>query len=132
MRTWKTEPVRVLIADDSAAVCSALELALSGQEGIELVGVAADWTELGDLVGVSQPDVVLLDWGLPGNDGAARLRALRLACPVVRVVALSACPGDRQAALLAGADAFVSKADHPDRLHAVLRTLAERRATLES
>ena len=123
--------MRVLIADDAPAVRSALELALNGHDGIEVVGEAADWSALGERSRSSHPDVVLLDWALPGSEGMTLLPALRLACPGVRVVALGVRPGDRQAALGAGADAFVSKADHPDRLHAALRSLAERDAVGE-
>ena len=124
--------MRALIADDAPAVRSALELALSDHDGIEVVGEAADWTTLNERLRTTQPDVVLLDWGLPGNADGTVLCAVRRVCRGVRVVALSARPDDRQAALRAGADAFVSKADHPECLHAALRVLADGRAPAEA
>ena len=124
--------MRVLIADDAPAVRSALLLALSGRDDVQVVGEAAEWAALLALARTARPDVVLLDWGLPGNEDGAALRALRLACPGVRVAALSARPDDRQPALRAGAEAFVSKADHPDRLHAALHALAHGHAPAEA
>jgi DNA-binding NarL/FixJ family response regulator len=64
--------------------------------------------------------LVLLDWGLPGLPSKALLPALRALCPHLKVVVLSGRPEARQAALDAGADAFVSKIDPPERLLAAL------------
>ena len=118
--------MRVLIADQAPAVRSALALALGGHPGIEVVGEAADGAALLEACGSGRPDVVLLDWGLPGNDAGRLARRLRGWRAGVRIVALSVRPDDRAPALRAGADAFVSKADHPDALHTALRTLSER------
>ena len=67
-----------------------------------------------------QPDLVLLDWELPGPRAADLLPALRSRCRHVIVIALSGRPEARQEALAAGADAFVSKGEPPERLLAVV------------
>jgi CheY-like chemotaxis protein len=62
------------------------------------------------------PDLVLLGWELPGLDTLDSMNSLRDVCPGLSVIALSGRPEARQAALAAGADHFVSKADPPERL----------------
>jgi DNA-binding NarL/FixJ family response regulator len=66
------------------------------------------------------PDLVLLCWELPGLARDDLLSALRRVCPDLRVIALSGRPEARRVALDAGADAFVSKADPPERLLAAI------------
>ena len=113
--------MRVLLADDQAKVRSALRLLLEQLPGVEILGEAADTTVLLDWAKVACPDLVLLDWELPGLPAAALLRVLCYQCPNLRVIALSSRPEVRQAALEAGADAFASKGDPPERLLAAVQ-----------
>jgi DNA-binding NarL/FixJ family response regulator len=108
--------MRVLLADDQAKVRSALRLLLEHQPDVEILGEAVDTTGLLDWVKVVCPDLVLLDWELRGLPAAALLPLLHSHCPGLRVIALSSRPEVRQVALDAGADAFVSKGDPPERL----------------
>lgn len=113
--------MRVTVADDRPEVRSALRLLL------EQEGWSADVTEAGSsgelLDGVASfcPDLVLLDWELSDMGPEQLLPHLRAACPRSVVVALSGRPESRQAAIIAGADAFVSKGDPPERLVEALR-----------
>jgi DNA-binding NarL/FixJ family response regulator len=117
--------MRVLLADDQAKVRSALRLILEQEPGMEIVGEAAGVARLLALVKERYPDLILLDWELrkaPAND---LLPALRSLCPCLKVIVLSARPEARQAALAAGADAFVSKVDGPEALlNALQNTIA--------
>jgi len=108
--------MRVLLADDQAKVRSALRLLLEHQPEVEVLGEAVDTTGLLDWVKAACPDLVLLDWELPGLPAAVMLPLLHDQCPDLRVIALSSRPEVRQAALDAGADAFMSKGDPPERL----------------
>jgi len=108
--------MRVLLADDQAKVRSALRLLLEHQPEVEVLGEAVDTTGLLDWVKATCPDLVLLDWELPGLPSAALLSLLHNQCPALRVIALSSRPEARQTALDAGADAFMSKGDPPERL----------------
>jgi DNA-binding NarL/FixJ family response regulator len=107
--------MRVLLADDQAKVRSAIRLLLDQERDIEVLGEAVDATGLLDWVKAASPDMVLLDWELPGFH-PGMLVALRQLCPCLDVIALSGRPESRQAALSAGADAFVSKGDPPEQL----------------
>jgi len=83
------------------------------------MAVVAEAAEAGSLLAQAEeahPDLILLDWGLPGSGLAEQLADLRKACPQAAIIVLSAQPGAEEAALAAGADAFVSKADPPEKL----------------
>jgi DNA-binding NarL/FixJ family response regulator len=118
--------MRVLVADDQAKVRSALRLLLMHEPEVEIIGEAVDSTGLLDWVKVVCPDVILLDWELPGLPGVDLLPQLHDFCPRLRVVALSGRPEARQAALDAGADAFASKGDPPERFLAVVNACCEK------
>jgi DNA-binding NarL/FixJ family response regulator len=114
--------MRVLLADDQAKVRSALKLLLEQEAGLCVVGEAADAEALLAVAQAVQPDVVLLDWELPGHEEAGLLTALRALSSRARVIALSGRLEAGQEALAAGVDGFVSKGDPPERLLAVLRS----------
>jgi DNA-binding NarL/FixJ family response regulator len=108
--------IRVLIADDHPQVRSALRLLLQEELDAIVVGEASDLEQALELAGMEEPDLMLLDWELLAQDGATALTGLRTALPGLAVIALSGSPGARREALAAGADAFVSKRDPPERL----------------
>ena len=106
-----------------------MRLLLEQEPGVSIVGEAGETRDLLAEVQAVGLDVLMLDWELPGahGDGAARgglLTTLRSYCPGLRVIALSSRPEARGAALAAGADAFVSKGDPPERLLAALHAVA--------
>lgn len=112
--------MRVLVADDQAKVRSALRLLVNRQPGIIVQGEAVDTTGLLDWVQAAALDLVLLDWELPGPGREQLLPRLRAACPRLKVIVLSGRPEAREAALAAGANAFVSKGDPPEALLAAI------------
>jgi DNA-binding NarL/FixJ family response regulator len=71
--------------------------------------------------------MLLVDWDLlPVDLGVQSLAELRLVCPnAIVVVLISHLDGRHQAALSAGADAFISKGETPERVAERLRTAAE-------
>ena len=117
----------VLIAEDRSRVRSALRLLLEQEPGIQVLGEAVDTTGLLDWVKAACPNLVLLDWELPGLGVARLLPALRELCPGLAVIALSGRAEARRAALDAGVDAFVSKGDPPERLLAAVNDCCHKR-----
>jgi DNA-binding NarL/FixJ family response regulator len=113
--------MRILLADDQPKVRFALRTLLERQPGFEVVGEARSDEDLRDQIEPTHPDLVLLDWELPGERALDTLFALRIMYPDLRVIALSGRSEARQAALRAGVDAFVSKADPPERLLSAIR-----------
>jgi CheY-like chemotaxis protein len=120
-------PIRVLLADDLPELRTLLRTTLQGR-GFQLVGEAADGHEALRLAADTEPDVVVLDLGMPGSDGPAMVAELRRRVPAARVVALAAFAGEalRQAALDRGAHACLDKDVDPDRLVATLREVCGR------
>ena len=112
--------LRVLLADDQLAVRSALRLVLEQEPDVDVVGEVAGGDQLLAEVGATRPDLLLLDWELPGLPAADLLSALRAVCPSTKVVALSGRPEARGPALETGARAFVSNGDPPERLLAII------------
>jgi DNA-binding NarL/FixJ family response regulator len=114
---------RVLVVDNDARVRSALQTLLKQEPGVIVVRESPDLGSLAAQYKEFQPDLVLLDWELPGRPAAALLFALNGCDFQAKVIVLSKRPESERAALEAGADAFVSKADPPERLLRAFRSL---------
>lgn len=121
--------MRILLADDQPQVRFALRTLLERQPGFEVVGEARNGQDLRDQIEPACPDLVLLDWELPGERALDSLSNLRTMYPALRVIALSGRSEARQAALQAGVDAFVSKSDPPEHLLAAIRNFEQTRET---
>ena len=106
--------MRILVADDQSDVRSALTLLLEQQPAVQVIAEATDVVGVLMAVETYLPELVLLDWELPGGPAAGLVRMLRSQWPQLRVIALSSLPEARTAALRAGVDAFVGKGDPPE------------------
>ncbi len=122
---WRKDvtQLRILLADSQPKVRFALRVLLEHQAEFEIVGEIEDDKELLARTEAISPDLVLLHWRLNGSVAADVLPELRAVCPGLRVIVLSARPEAQEAALAAGADAFVSKVDPPERLMAAIRSV---------
>lgn len=108
--------MRILLADDQPEVRFALRALLEQQPGLVVVGEATDAGDLLLQAKTACPDLVLLDWPLPGSAPADLLAALRRGNPRMPVIAMSGRPETRPVALVAGAVGFVNKCDPPEQL----------------
>ena len=116
---------RVLLATPQPDVRAALRLLLLDLR-MEVVGEAADWPVALALASETRPDMLLVDWELITVNSGNTLTQLREACPAaVVIVLISQLDARQQAALSAGADAFISKGEMPDRVADRLRAAAE-------
>ena len=77
-----------------------------------------------DGVRKAAPDLVLLDWDLPGQPPANVVAEVASTDPRPRIIVLGKDAGDRQVALAAGADGSVVKGDPPQQLLLALRQLS--------
>ncbi len=115
---------RVFLADFKEEERSALRL-LVLDLNMEVAGEAADWaTTLAQAPG-SRVDMLLVDWDLLPSEPNVALGTLRDICPAALVIVLiSHLDARQQAALSAGADAFISKGEMPELMAERLRNVA--------
>jgi DNA-binding NarL/FixJ family response regulator len=118
---------RILIADRQAALRSAIRLFLEKQPHLHVVGEAADVQELLSQIETTQPDIILLDWGLGDRSRADPIRVLHQLDGRSGVIVLDVQPESAPAALAAGANAFVSKGNPPHDLLAAIHALESER-----
>ncbi|MGA2503275.1 MAG: response regulator [Anaerolineales bacterium] len=122
---YDTSMTRVYLADAQSEERSALRLLLLDLK-LEVVGEAADWFTTLAQAPISRIDMLLVDWDLLPNSPTAALEELRKACPAALVIVLiSHLDARHQAALSAGADAFISKGETPERVAERLRVAVE-------
>lgn len=107
-------------------VRSALRLVLTQEPDLNVVGEAANALNMLSCMRFALPDVLLLDWELPGLGNPELLHAIRFLYPNLRVIVLSPRPEAEGEAMSAGAAAFVSKCDPPEALISTLRGLSTR------
>jgi DNA-binding NarL/FixJ family response regulator len=112
--------MRILLADEQRKVRFALRVLLERHSGYQVIAEATDAQGLLAQAEVACPDVVLLSWELPGKSDMDLLFNLKQVCPGLVVIALSGRLSAHQAALDAGADAFVSKGKPPEQLMAAI------------
>lgn len=124
------EHIRVLLADDHAAVRAGIKLALSG-EGFEVCAEAADAPGAVEAALREQPDIALLDVNMPGSGiKAAEEIVQKRPETVVVMLTVSRDDDDLFSALRAGAAGYLLKDTDPNRLPFALRGVLEGEAAL--
>ncbi len=112
---------RVYLADSQFDERLAFRLMLQDLN-MQVVGEAADWQTALAQAPDTNPDMLMVDWGLVTAGSGADLADLRAACPAAVVIVLvSHLNAREQAAMSAGADAFISKGETSDRVAERLR-----------
>ena len=108
------KPTRVVLVEDNEVFREALQLLFSVRSDLEVVASAASGSDAVEMCREHRPDVVLMDYRLPGLDGVQATAAVRRSCPSTAVVGLTASgtAGEIEALLGAGAVACLSK-DQP-------------------
>jgi DNA-binding NarL/FixJ family response regulator len=103
--------IRVLIVDDHQMVAESLAAALQREADIELVGIVGTAIEAKRVAEARRPDVVLMDFRLPDQDGAAATEVIKARRPETQVVMVTSA--DDEAVLLrcleAGCSGFIPK-----------------------
>jgi DNA-binding NarL/FixJ family response regulator len=118
--------IRVVLIEDNDVFREALELLLELRGEIEIVAADRDGARAVALCREHRPDVVLLDYRLPGLDGVQVARLMRQECPEVAVVVLTAAAQEREieALLETGAVACVGKDEPLDVVVGAIRRAA--------
>jgi two-component system, NarL family, response regulator LiaR len=126
-------PISVLIVDDHAVVREGLRTFLALQEGIEVVGEAADGREALAAEARLSPDVILMDLVMPVLDGVQAMRALHERGSRSHVIVLTSFLDDARIlpAIRAGAAGYLLKDVEPAELAQAVRGAGGERATID-
>jgi DNA-binding NarL/FixJ family response regulator len=118
--------IRVLIADDHGLVRRGLEMILSMEDDVEVVGQAASGPEALELALRLRPDVVLADISMPPPDGIEVARILRSRLPEAKTLIVTMHEDNHMVrkALAAGAAGYLIKRAMGDELLDAVRTVA--------
>ncbi len=138
-RPIRVRPIRVLVADDQALVCSGFASIINTQADMQAVGTASTGKEAVELAATLRPDVILMDVRMPVMDG---IEATRRICSAKtdspsphsspRVIILTTFDLDEyvMSAILAGASGFLLKDTEPESLLSSIRTVHEGNAII--
>lgn len=117
--------IRLLLADDHAMMRQGLSSLLGAEPDLAIVAEASNGNEAVELARRMRPDVILMDFSMPGLDGVQATRAIRNEYPEIRIIGLSMYEeADRGRVMLeAGADAYVNKSGKSEALLNTIRRL---------
>jgi DNA-binding NarL/FixJ family response regulator len=118
--------IRLLIVDDHPAMRAGLTAVLRAEPGIIPLATASSESDLVPTLNRTKPDVVLLDYHLPGADGLKLCRRLKREIPAPGVLLYSAYADSSMVvpAILAGADGLLNKSAPAPELYDALRAVA--------
>lgn len=119
--------IRLLLVDDHAVVRTGLRMLLEGEEDIEIVGEAQNATETLNQISLLNPDVILMDIGLPDMSGIEATRKIKQLAPEIAIVALTIHEDEEYffQMLDAGASGYVPKRAAPEELITAIRVTAQ-------
>ncbi len=115
--------IRILLADDHVVMRQGLSMLLEGEDGMEIIGEAANGEEALEMARKHQPDVILMDFSMPVIDGLSATKIIHNEMPRIRIIGLSMYEESEKAAemLNAGASAYVTKSGPADVLLSTIR-----------
>jgi DNA-binding NarL/FixJ family response regulator len=122
-----SRPVRIVLVEDNEVFRDALELLLGLRSDVEVVASVRDGNDAVPAVREHEPDVVLMDYRMPGLDGVQATARVRAERPGVAVVCLTASRNEPELEALraAGAVACLSKDEELDAIVDAIRAAAD-------
>ena len=118
--------IRIVLADDHAIVREGLKRILGAIPDFEVVGEAADGTQVMQWVRQTDFDLLLLDLSMPGRSGMELIRLVKIEKPRVRILVLSMHQETQYAvrAIKSGASGYLTKESASAELEQALRKIA--------
>jgi DNA-binding NarL/FixJ family response regulator len=130
----RSDPLRVMLADDHVTVRHGLKLLIDGQTDMKVVAEASDGAEAVQRALAVKPDVVVMDISMPGMNGLVATRTLKQQQPDLAVITLTRHGDDAylQELLRAGVSGYVLKQSAPSELLQAIRVAASGGQYLDS
>ena len=122
-KSFTEQPIRILISGCGADDRSALEMFLQNKPDLDVVAEAGDIPVLLTQAQATQPDVILLDWDLCDRPLEELITALHQLENQPGVIIINTTPESGQAALTAGADAFIVRGDPSKRMLVAIESI---------
>lgn len=122
-----SKPISVLLVEDHTMTRMGLALVLQKADGIEMIGEADNGVKGVSLAKELQPDIILMDIGLPEIDGIEATQQIRDAKIDSKILIFTSRDGEDDvfAALGAGADGYIMKGASEDQLTTAIKAVAE-------
>jgi len=117
--------MRILLAEHHQKVLKPLRILITETTEHEVTVEVKDWAALLKEITQTNPDLVLLDWDLPGRTEKKCIAALRTPDSRPKVIVLSTHDEVKAQALEAGANNFVSKGTSPLKLIEAIQAIAK-------
>jgi two-component system, NarL family, response regulator len=107
----RSHAIRVLIVDDHPVVCRGLAAIIQTEQGMSVVGQAANGVQAVNMYREHMPDITLMDLRMPVMGGVEAIRSIRLSYPSAVFIVLTTYHGDEDIhrALKAGAQSYLLK-----------------------
>jgi DNA-binding NarL/FixJ family response regulator len=118
--------IRLVIADDHAIVREGLKRIVGAAAGLDVVGEAADGTQVMQAVREKDFDVLVLDLSMPGRSGMELIKWVKAEKPKLRILVLSMHQELQYAvrAIKSGASGYLTKESAPEQLEQAIRKVA--------
>ncbi|HRV92534.1 MAG TPA: response regulator transcription factor [Anaerolineae bacterium] len=120
-------PTKLLIVDDHTVVRRGIEMIISTEPGLDVIGEAKDGQEAFNKVKELQPDIVLMDLNMPKVNGVEAIMKIKEGSPKTKVLVLTAYIDNENvsAAMKAGADGYTLKEVDSDILIGAIRSISQ-------
>jgi DNA-binding NarL/FixJ family response regulator len=128
MQSSQQPDLKIIVVDDHELTRFSLQLALSSQQNLQLVGLASNGKEAIEMVEAHHPDVVILDLQMPVLDGLSASNEIKALNPRTQIIAYSSWedPQTEVMSQTARIDAFCSKETSNDELVDLINKLGQR------
>ncbi|WP_096435849.1 response regulator [Alteribacter populi] len=126
--------MKILIVDDDPLVYQSLQVLLTREKDMEVIGTANDGALAIEKCEQAQPDAILMDIRMPGMDGIQATREIKERWPHIRIMMLTTFEDEQniRLALLAGAEGYLLKSTQVSSMSEQLRALVSGSSVLDA
>ncbi|MFZ0533723.1 MAG: response regulator transcription factor [Anaerolineales bacterium] len=115
--------MRILIVDNQSRARLSMKALMGVWYPAAEIREAADGYEAVELAEKFQPDVILMDARMPKMNGLEAVRHIKAKSHNIKIIVLSMYTDIKEEALAAGADAFISKSDPPEKIRELMKEI---------